>query len=175
MPLALRLVALCLVSSACASRAPAGTTAPITASRAAALPLAPMRLVHVGHVEGALSADGTVTLGDRVWARFDGDRLVTPEGRELARRDGDTLTLAGAAAPATLSADGVLTSPDGQTMALDREGHVVFTSPAHPGETVVHATTLSGVTDATRTTAVVLAAALMMRARELRADPPESP
>lgn len=170
-----RHLALCLVlaTGSCSSTGTPPVNAPATHSHG--LSLAPLRFVHAGQSECALSPDGTITLGDRPWARFEGNRVVSVEGRELLRIDGNTLHFSGAASSATLERDGSIVGADGQRMTLDGEGHPSFTSPDREGSAVLRGTRVEGVTDATRPTAAVILGLLMFRMREQRADPPESP
>ncbi len=170
-----RRLALCLLiaTGSCSSVGSPRVNAPVGAPLT--LRVAPLRLVHAGQTECALAADGTVTLGGRPWARFEGDRVVSVEGRELARLVGTTLHFTGAATTATLGRDGSIVGANGQRMTLDAEGHPSFTSPDRAGEAVLRGTRVEGLTEATRPTASVLIGLLMFRMREQRADAPESP
>lgn len=165
------LLCLLLALTACATRA-----APV-ASHDPRLTLArgPLRLLHAGQIECALAADGTISLGDRPWARVEGDRVVSTDGRELVRVDGSSLHFAGTTSTATLTREGAIVGANGERMTLDDEGHPVFTSPLRAGPAVLHGTRVEGVTAATRPTAVVILGLLMFRMREQRADAPESP
>ncbi|MFO0648676.1 MAG: hypothetical protein U0326_20715 [Polyangiales bacterium] len=170
-----RHLALCLVLAAasCSSTRGPQVNAPLAPSTA--LRVAPLRFVHAGQAECALSQDGTITLGDRPWARIEGNRVVSVEGRELLRIDGNALHFTGAASSATLERDGSILGANGQRMTIDGEGHPAFTAPDRTGTAVLGGTRVEGVTDATRPTAAVIVGLLMFRMREQRADAPESP
>ncbi len=164
------LLASALVLAACASRPTTARTPPPAADGADALAPASLRVLHGDRVECTLSPDGRIEIDGRLFARVEGDRVVSASGRELARVEGGSVRFAGAAVPASLSADGALGGPDGQRMTFDEEGHPVFASPSHPGEPLSLSTRVEGVTPATRRTAAVLVGVMMFRARELRAD-----
>lgn len=149
--------------------APERAVAPAAAAR---LTVSPLRFTERDVAALTLDAQGNVSLQGAPWARLSNDRLVALDGRVLAEvRDG-RVRFDGADHEAALTDDGAL-SHDGESLRIDDAGTPVFQGPRG---TVTHgALRIEGVTASTRATAAVLVGALMMRARAMRADAPESP
>jgi len=164
---------------ACPSvRAPVATPPTRAAVRDAASPLselpplvpADLRVMHGDRLEGALAADGAISVDGAPYARMEARRVVATDGRALATLDGQGgIRFEGSSHRGRLLAEGAVEGPDGRRMALRDDGHVVFTDPAHPGDHVTLQSRVEGVTERSRREAVVLVGVLMFRARAMAA------